>query len=164
MRLDAGLPHLLKRSKQAVDIQDMSRLDLSAACAATASDGGDIVVGWFARVLTAMIVVGIVGFDAVSIGTAQLAVQDDAVIAARIASQMWQEGQDARPALASATEAATRENVANELDPQSLRLDADGTAYLVVRRRASTLVIKHIAPIRSWAEVHATATERSTTP
>ncbi len=49
--------------------------------------------------------------------------------------------------------AATEANADTTVVTDSLSVDADGTAHLVVTREASTIVAQHIGPMRHWCEL-----------
>jgi Flp pilus assembly protein TadG len=128
----------------------------------TSGDAGGIVLGWLVRLTVVLAVMAVVAFDGISIVTSRLSLEDAGNQAARSASETWQSTHDIRAALASAQQAATEANADTSVVTDSLSVDADGTAHLVVTREASTLVAQHIPPMRSWCELRVRGTGRST--
>jgi hypothetical protein len=124
---------------------------------------GDVVLSWFVKVAGVIVVLGVIGFDAISVLTTRLAVEDDAGAAARTASETWDSRHDVRASLVAAQESAAAQDPANIVDPKGFLIDPDGTAHVTIRREAATLVIKHAGPARHWAQVHARVAGRSTT-
>jgi hypothetical protein len=123
---------------------------------------GDVVLGWFTKVAGVIAVLGVIGFDGISVLTTRLAVEDDAGTAARAASETWQARHDVQASLLMAQETAASQDPANIVDPKGFLIDADGTAHVTIRREAATLVIRHVGPARHWAQVHARVAGRST--
>ncbi|WP_460459378.1 hypothetical protein [Angustibacter peucedani] len=126
------------------------------------SDRGDIVLGWLVKIVVILAVFGVVAFDAISIGTTKMSVEDQGDTAARAASETWQRTHDARASLADAQKAAAEANPLNVVVPESFAVDADGTAHFTIEREASTLVAQHIGPLRKVCLVDAAAIGRST--
>ena len=125
-------------------------------------DAGGIVLGWLTRLTVVLAVVGVIAFDGISIITSRLSLEDAGNQAARSASETWQSTHDIRAALASAQRAATEANPDTTVVTDSLSVDADGTAHLVVTREASTLVAQHIAPLRHWCDLRLPGVGKST--
>ncbi len=127
-----------------------------------ATDRGDIVMGWLVKVTVVLALIGVVAFDAISIGTTRLSVEDQGNVAARTASENWQRTHDANDALAAASQAATEQNPLNVVVPSTFRVDLDGTAHFTMEREASTLVAHYVGPLRRLCLVDAAAEGRST--
>lgn len=125
-------------------------------------DRGDIVLGWLTRVTLVLAVLGVIAFDAISIGTTRMTVQDQGDAAARAASETWLRTHDANASLAAATQSALEGNPLNVVIATSFRVEPDGTARFRIRRQASTLLVQRIGPLRKIATVSAPATGRST--
>lgn len=126
--------------------------------AGAARDSGSIVVGWLAKIVVVVGLVGIALFDAISIGVSRLSVEDAGTLAAREASTDLSRTGDLQAAYAAAVSAATDANPLNEVPPASFTVLPDGRVSLVVTREATTFVVRHIGWIAGWAHVQATAT------
>jgi Flp pilus assembly protein TadG len=147
----------------AADHSDMEPpLDQASRSRRLSSDRGDVIIGWFTKIVIILTLVGLAVFDGASVVTARLSAEDGADRAARAASESWQTTHDLPSALAAAQASLQDSNNGTSVVTGSLRLDADGTAHITVRRRANTIVIGRIPPLRSWADVAATAIARST--
>lgn len=129
---------------------------------APAGELGGIVVGWLTRLTVVLAVVGLIAFDAISIISSRLSLEDVGNQAARSASETWQRTHDIRASLASAQQTASDANADTSVVTTSLRVDPDGTAHLTVTREASTLVARYIPPMRNWYELRVDGTGRST--
>lgn len=129
---------------------------------AAADDRGDVVLAWLVKLTVVLALLGVVAFDAVSIGTTRLSVQDQGDAAARAASETWLRTRDANQSFKAATAAATEANPLNVVVASTFRVEPDGTARFTIERRASTLVVRYIGPLRKVAVVDAPAAGRST--
>lgn len=118
-----------------------------------ARDRGDIILGWLTRIVVGIAVVGVVLFDGLSIGVAHVSAADDANAAARSASHAWVDDHNVQGALRAAE--ATAAEHAETVVPASLHVFTDGTVELKVQRSATTLVVRHIGPLRSWTTITA---------
>lgn len=119
-------------------------------------DRGGIVLGWLTRVVAVMAVLGLFGFDAISMASTRVTAEDHAQLAARAAAESFEQTQG----LQSAYDAALREVTASgdTIDAPSFRAAADGTVTLTLHRVAPTLVVSRIPPVRDWARQSATVT------
>lgn len=132
--------------------------DPRARSADRAGDGGDIVIGWLAKLVAIMAIAGVALFDAIAIGTTQLAITDQASVAARAGSGAWKSTQNVQVAYESALAAALGANHLNEVPTESFTVDPDGTVHLLLRREAPTFVVHLSELTRSWTQRSATAT------
>jgi hypothetical protein len=142
----------------------MARTVLAASRAGVrADDRGDIVVGWLVRVVASVAVVGVLLFDAVSVGAAKMSVTDQAAQAARAASDSWLTRHDQQVAFDAAWKAATEANPANTVDTKTFRVERNGTVHLTVERTAPTVVLQLVGPLRHWADVSSEGVGRTGT-
>jgi hypothetical protein len=125
-----------------------------------ARDNGEIVLGWLTRIAVVGGLLGLACFEALSIGVTAVSLSDQSASAARQASDTWRDTHDIQRTYDSAVGSATEANAGNSVDASTFRVDQDGTVYLRVTREASTIVIKHIGAVASWAEVTREATGR----
>jgi len=114
-------------------------------------DAGSIVVGWLLKVVLAIVLVGISAFDAISVGTAHLNATDDASTAAIAAADEWHASHNVQAALASAQKALTNPN--DVVVPDSLSIANDGSVQLRVTRKATTLIMYRIGPLKKYTFV-----------
>lgn len=123
-------------------------------------DRGDIVLGWLTRVVAALAVLGVLGFDAISLGAARFQAEDHAQLAARAAAESYRSAKD----LQVAYDAAVAEVVehGDSIDPQTFTVAPDGTVTLTLLRVAPTMVLERVGPIRDWARMSATVSARDT--
>ena len=156
----------LKATGSPADVQSMLAVSRRAARAGWAadtpvSDRGDIVLGWLTKLTVIMALVGVVLFDAISVGTTTASVADQGTSAALQASAMWDQSKDLQAAYNSAVAAAVEQNPLNELDPKTFSIDADGTVHLTLSRDAKTLVLYRWGRSAKWAHVSQSAKGRS---
>jgi hypothetical protein len=123
-----------------------------------AGDDGNIVVGWLVKVVVVFSVLGVLAFDGVSIGTAELAVTDSAHAAARAASQELVAGGSPQQAYQAAYAAAVQDDEINELPADEFLVGPDRAVTLTVARTTPTLVLHHIPGSEEWLVAEATAT------
>lgn len=119
-------------------------------------DRGDIVLGWLARVIGVLTVLGVLGFDAISLTTTRFAAEDHARTAAREAAATYAQTR----ALQAAYDAALAQTlpVGETVDAASFTANAEGEVTLTLHRTAPTLLLERIRPLRDWATMSVTAT------
>ena len=121
-------------------------------CRDQGRDQGDVILSWLSRVVVVLAITAVIGFDALSIAVAHVSAIDDANTAATAASGAWHNDKGAlAPTLLAAQISASQHN--ETVLPSSMTVDADGTVHLRLERDATTLVVRHIGPIKSWAVV-----------
>ena len=118
------------------------------------TDGGSIVIGWLVKVALVLSVLGVAGFDAISVASANLSTSDDANSAASAAAADFRTSHNAASALAAAEDAITNPN--ETLVKGSLSIAPDGTVSLQVERTITTVVMRHIGPLKKYTVVKAT--------
>jgi hypothetical protein len=115
-------------------------------------DQGDVILSWLSRIVVVLAITAIIGFDALSIAVAHVSATDDANTAAVAASAAWRNDKGAlTPTLLAAQASASQHD--ETVLPSSLTVESDGTVHLRLQRDATTLVVRHIGPISSWAVV-----------
>ena len=124
-------------------------------------DAGDIVVGWLVKLVAGFAVVGVLAFDGVSFGVAELAVTDTAAAASRVASAELTSGRTAQQAYTAAYEAAVRDDGINEIPVEEFLVGPDRSVTLTVRRSTPTLVLHHIPGSETWLVAESTATHQA---
>jgi hypothetical protein len=126
-----------------------------------ADDAGSIVIGWLTKIAVIAAIVGLAGFDALSLLITRVGVVDQGEFAARTASEKWKNTKDIQSAYEAALDAATEANVANDIDATTFRVDDDGTVHLRVEREATTLVLHRIGKLRQWTTISEPASGRA---
>lgn len=124
----------------------------------TTGDRGDIVLGWLTRVVVVLALLGVVGFDVVSLLSARVTAEDHARTAVRAAAASY----EASRVPQAAYDAALGEVVAfgDSIDAPTFTTAPDGTVTLTLRRQAPTLLLERIPPLRDWALVTTTVQGR----
>ena len=118
------------------------------------TDVGSIVIGWLTKVALVLTILGVAGFDAVSVASANLSTSDDANSAASAAAADFKTSHNAASALAAAEGAITNPN--EQLVKGSLTIAPDGTVTVQVERKVTTVVMNHIGPLKKYTVVNAT--------
>lgn len=118
-------------------------------------DTGGIVLGWLGRLTLVVGALGFVLFDAISVGAARLVVTDEATDAAKAAARSWHDRGSVDLAYAAALEAAQQTDAHAQVPRAEFRILPGGGIELVVTRRAHTVLLAHLAPVRDWATVSA---------
>jgi hypothetical protein len=124
-------------------------------------DRGGIVIGWLTKLTVALALVGVVLFDAISVGSTRATVADDGSYAAHQAADTWADTKDIQQAYASASAAAAEANPANVVSTKGFTVDPDGTVHLVISRTAHTMILFRWDRTAKWAVVRTTAEGRS---
>ena len=124
-------------------------------------DRGDIVLGWLTRLTVVLAILGVIGFDLVSVGAGHLAAEDQAQDAARAAVTSFRADQDVQRAYEAAL-ADTLEDgkVGDSIDPATFSVAEDGSVTLTLQHVSPTLLVEKIAPLRRFATATATVTGR----
>jgi hypothetical protein len=127
-------------------------------------DRGSTGIGWLLRIAVVISAVGVVGFDAASIGLTRLNLDDKATEAAIEARQTWTETGDVRRSYRTAVSTARRVDPDVAVPPDDFRIAADGTVTLKMIRPARTVLAQHVG-LREHTVVTAVVTARPpTTP
>lgn len=119
-------------------------------------DRGDIVLGWLTKLVATLAVLGVIGFDLVSLGAARFQAEDHAQAAARAANDAYRSSPDLQAAYDAALAEVTEHG--DSIDPQTFAVGTDGTVTLTLHRTAPTMLVEKIGPLRDWAEVESTVT------
>ena len=113
---------------------------------------GAIVVGWLTKVVAALAILGIGGYDAVAIGAARVTLTDDANAAAEAANLAWNDSRgNVQAAYNAAYVWAQQHGVEAPVDDFSV--ERDGTIHLRLTKTTTTLVVHHIGPLKKYTTV-----------
>lgn len=120
---------------------------------ASAEDGG-IVTGWLLQLVLVMALLGVLGYEAISVAVTTITLDDTARRVAAEARDAYRSGNDLRSARAAAEAAAEQREV------ELLELEADDAdVHVTVADEASTLFVHRIAALDSVT--HPTARGRA---
>lgn len=108
-----------------------------------------MVIGWLTRVTVTIAVLGVLLFDGTALLLGRVSTADNADITAQAAADAYASTRSYKSALLAAQTAAG----ADEIVPDSLRIAPDGSSAVSLHRNLSTLVVRHIAPMRKFAAV-----------
>ena len=119
-------------------------------------DRGEIVIGWFTKIILVLAVVSVLGYEATSIGVGHVRAQDLAKSAARAGSKEWQASRDVQRAYRAAESVAAGK--AATIAPNEFVIAPDGTVTVTVEKEASSLLLHRIGATRRWVKIRETAT------
>jgi hypothetical protein len=114
-------------------------------------DRGSIVLGWLARLTLTLAVLGLIGFELLSVAVTHVTVQDIGSQSADAAQTSFSQLQDIPRAYQAAEDYA--ESQGATIPRRSFQVNLDGSMRFEVRKTASTLVLHYIKPLATWAVV-----------
>jgi hypothetical protein len=113
---------------------------------------GAVVVGWLTKVVAALAVIAICGFDSVAIMATHVSLQDDANSAAEAANLAWNErGHNVQAAYDAAYEWANQHH--ETLPIKDFSVQPDGTVHLRLDKKTTTLIVHRVGPLKKYADV-----------
>ncbi|MCA1824046.1 MAG: hypothetical protein ABR520_10935 [Mycobacteriales bacterium] len=118
-------------------------------------DRGDVLTSWIVKLVVVLVVVGVILFDAISIGVAHVNTTDQAQQAARTASATWQNTKNVDEAYDAAVEFAGEHDAT--VRRSSFLAYPDGHVTLELRRTARTLIVRRLGFSKKWADVRESA-------
>lgn len=104
-----------------------------------------MVIGWLTKIVIALVLLGVVGYDGISIAASRAGAPDDAASAAQAAATAWQHTHNLATAEQQAAAALTS---TEKLVPHSLTVAPNGTVTLRISRSVVTLVASHLPDIK----------------
>jgi hypothetical protein len=122
-------------------------------------DRGDIVLGWLTRLVAVLAVLGLIAFDGVAVAQAHFQAADRATTAAAAASDEYRVSHNVQQAYNAAVATVTGDDT---IETNTFRVATDGTVTLRLHHIATTLLLRHIGPLKDWAEAVETGEARST--
>lgn len=120
---------------------------------------GDIIVGWLTKITVFLALVGVLGFDLVSVATTKMSAADDAQNAARKAADVYQDTRNIDTAYAAALAYVEGRNGA--IDPADFVVHRDGTVRVTVQKTATTVVFFRTSTSKKWTLVKAEASGKA---
>lgn len=130
------------------------RLRLAAVSCGDHRDAGGVIAGWLLKLTVVLGVLAIIGYDAVSIASSKVTASDTAGDAAMAGSVSWSQSHDVQAAYDAADSVAAQHSCT--VLTKGFSIDKDGGVHLTVQKRASTLVVTRIEPVRHWATLSST--------
>lgn len=113
-------------------------------------DAGYLVSGWLVKLTIVLAVIGVAGFDVVSVIAGHIDAEDDAQSAATAASSAWSSTHNVQQAYAAAVASVTTSG--EKVLTKDFSIDADGTVHLLVQRHIRTLVAGEVGPLRHFTQ------------
>lgn len=120
-------------------------------------DRGDIVLGWLTKLVVILGVLGVIGFDAISLVQARFQAADHATTAAVAAADDYRQNRDLQRAYNAAFATVSGSDT---IETKTFAVAADGTVTLRLHREATTLMVGRIGPLKHFADAVATGTGR----
>jgi hypothetical protein len=114
-------------------------------------DRGDIILGWFTRVATFLLLLGIIAFEGISLVTAHMSGADTANQVALAAADAYAPKHNVKAAYAAAEQEAINHKA--ELLPKEFRISADGDVDVAIKMTATTLFLYRTEATAKWAVV-----------
>jgi hypothetical protein len=121
---------------------------------------GTVVLGWLTKVVVALAIVGIAGFDTIAIIASHVSLTDDANAAAEAANTSWNDDHNVQLAYNAAVTSAEQHGA--QVPVKDFSIARNGTVHLTLTHTVTTLVVRHIGPLKKQADV--TAKGEATTP
>jgi hypothetical protein len=115
---------------------------------ATGTDRGAVRVGYVTKLAVVLAVIGVFGYDGVSIMAMHITTSTDADNAADAASANWQQTHNVTLAYQAASEAVAAHHERVLTCPTCFSIAPDNTAHVEVRRTAHTLLFSRIGFLR----------------
>lgn len=108
-------------------------------------------MGWLTRVAVTLAILGLVGFEVLSIAVTRMTLEDTGLSAADAALSDYRERHDPAAAYQAAVNYAASDGAT--IRKKSFVLTVDGSVTFEIRKPATTLVIQHIEPLAHYANV-----------
>ncbi|MDX6213503.1 MAG: hypothetical protein QOF82_2590 [Frankiales bacterium] len=126
---------------------------------AEAGDTGSIIIGWITKLVITFAIIGVLGFDGISVGMGHIATADDADTAVQAASQNFQSTHSLQAAYMAAQAAIKSTETIRTTD---FTIKPDGSTSLTVTDTVHTLVFYRTSQTRGLTVITAHATGKYT--
>ena len=113
------------------------------------------MLGWLTKLAATLAVLGLLAFDGIALVTAEFAATDQANIVARVAADTYKATHDVQLSYNAAVLEATKSNDTVEAKTFTVR-QTDGHVTLTVHKKATTLWLYRIGPLKKYTDVKAT--------
>ncbi|HTY72756.1 MAG TPA: hypothetical protein VMI11_10085 [Actinomycetes bacterium] len=121
----------------------------------TSGDAGSIVIGWLTRIVLVAAVVGVVGYDAVSIGQGRVSTADEADQVAQDAHDTWSDTHSVDKAYTKARDEVAAHG--DSIPPGGFSIQpTTGLVTVKVTHTVDTVLVKRFSFSRGWATMTAT--------
>jgi hypothetical protein len=128
-----------------------------AAPSTPTADAGSIVLGWLTRVTLTLTLLGVAGFEVLSIAVAHVSIEDYGKSAGQAAVTTFDSSDDVGLAYQSASAVADEHGAT--IPRKSFQVMPDGSVTFDIRTTATTLVLFRLDLTASLAEVSTTIYE-----
>ena len=122
-------------------------------------DRGDIVLGWLTKLVVIIGLLGLVGFDGVSLAQARFQAADRATTAADAAADSFATTKTLQTAF-DAAYATTRDG--DVIETKTFSVEPDGTVRLRLHHTATTLLLHRVKALQHYADAVGSGTARHT--
>jgi hypothetical protein len=112
-------------------------------------DRGDIVLGWLTKLVVVLGVLGLVAFDGISLAQARFQAADRATTAASAAADDYKSNHDVQKAYNAAFATVSG---GDTIETKTFSVRPDGAVTLRLHHQATTLILRHIGPLKKWAD------------
>ena len=126
-----------------------------------AGDRGDVILGWLTKLIVLVSLLGVVGFDAVTLGAAPFTTEDHAQTAARAAGEAYRATPNPQTAYDAALESIV--TTGDTIDAPTFAVAPDGSVTLTVRHETATLLVSKVPQLRRFTISSRTVTGRPPT-
>ncbi|MCU0282696.1 MAG: hypothetical protein MUD13_02195 [Candidatus Nanopelagicales bacterium] len=125
--------------------------------ASAGRDEGGIVLGWLLRVSAVLLVLGVIGFDVMSLAYTNVTTVDDAGIVAGSGAMLLMEQPGAYEA-ARDESLQVADQLGVRLRARDWWIDEEGEVHVTVSRRAHSLALQHVPQLERYLTVRAVGT------
>jgi hypothetical protein len=115
------------------------------------ADAGDMVIGWLTRVAAIVLVIGLIGFESLSIVVTKFQLGDVAASAGSTAIAAYAGSHNITIAYQQAEAVAADSGAV--IVQKSFRVNADGSVEFTIRKTANTLLLQHLKATQKWTNV-----------
>lgn len=125
-------------------------------------DVGVIVVSTMLKLLLVLGVLGVVGYDSITMSINSLSLKDDAQAAAQEGHQVMHDRRDPQAAYNAVVRFATERGLT--VIPQSFSVGANNTVTVELRREAPVIMARYVPRVNSYVVATATGTASDQVP
>jgi hypothetical protein len=115
------------------------------------ADAGDVVIGWLTRVAVIVLVIGLIGFEALSIMVTKIQLGDTATSAGSTALSTYGGSHSVSIAYQQAQAVAVADGAT--IVQKTFRFNVDGSVEFTIRKTANTILVQHLNATSAWAHV-----------
>jgi len=116
-------------------------------------DVGAVVLGWFTKLVLVLGVLGLLGFDGISLLRTDFSAADQASTTASAAADAYKSSHDVQLSYNAALAAVAGNG--DTIETTTFAVAPTGAVSLVLHRTAATLWMKDVGPLRGWTDISA---------